>query len=95
MPFNLSPTHAKYLVSNYGRNTDKIIDEMQSFNDPAEIALARAEAWYCINFELAGENSDGFSNTVFPAAMALTNGIRLRLKGKFQGERMRTTPLDS
>ena len=61
MAFNLTAFHAKHLVSNYGRNASKILEEMQAYNDEGEVALARAEAWYCINFELTSTLLDFFN----------------------------------
>ena len=60
-PFGLEPYYAKYLVTNYGRHTDSILDQMQSYNDPILIALVRAEAWYCIKEELAFTALDFFN----------------------------------
>jgi glycerol-3-phosphate dehydrogenase len=45
--------YSKYLVANYGPNSDAILDKMNEFNDAPDIALARAETWYCIHHELA------------------------------------------
>lgn len=42
-----------YLVSNYGRQTDSILEQMNQYEDQAQIALARAEAWFSMRHELA------------------------------------------
>lgn len=57
----LHPYFAKYLVSNYGKNAKLILEHMQEYNDDAEIALARAEAWYTIHHELASTLLDFFN----------------------------------
>ena len=44
--------YASYLVSNYGKQTDRILEKMQQYTDEAEIALARAELWFCVHEEL-------------------------------------------
>ena len=38
-----------------------ITNKLQSFNDTIEVALARAECWYCIHHELAINPMDFFS----------------------------------
>ncbi|MCO6478607.1 MAG: glycerol-3-phosphate dehydrogenase/oxidase [Phaeodactylibacter sp.] len=57
----LNSYYADYLVSNYGKQTDEILDKFQSFNDSPEVALARAEAWYSIHHELALHPMDFFN----------------------------------
>jgi glycerol kinase len=42
-----------YLVNNYGRQTDAILDRMTAFNDKPETALTRAEAWFAVHHEMA------------------------------------------
>lgn len=59
--FGLDPHFAAYLVSNYGKQCNLIIDKLRSFNDSIEIALARAETWYCIHNELVIDPMDFFS----------------------------------
>lgn len=49
---------AKYLVANYGKQSDEILVKMKEFEDEAEIALARAEVWYCIHSELSATPLD-------------------------------------
>jgi len=49
----LLPHYAQYLVANYGKQTEMVLGKMQSYNDDAETALAKAECWYCIHHELA------------------------------------------
>lgn len=58
---NLDAYFANYLVANYGKQTDKILAQIKQYSDRPEIALARAEAWYCIHFELACTPLDFFN----------------------------------
>ena len=44
---------------------------------------------------VAGANSEGLIIAVHPAAIAETNGPIVKLKGKFQGERIKLVPLGS
>jgi glycerol-3-phosphate dehydrogenase len=60
-PFGLSAYHADYLVGNYGRQAQLILDRFSSFNNAAEVALARSEAWFAIHHELAGTLLDFFN----------------------------------
>ena len=60
-PFGLEPYYAKYLVANYGRHSEIILEQLKTFNDPINIALARAEAWYCVQEELALTALDFFN----------------------------------
>ena len=48
-----------------------------------------------MSWEVCGVNSEGFSTATLPAARHDTSGPTDRLKGKFQGERTRHTPLGS
>jgi len=53
-PLGLTPYHAIYLVSNYGKETERILQEWDTWKtDDPELTLARAEAWYTREFELA------------------------------------------
>ncbi len=46
--------YARYLVYNYGKNTTVILDHLeQTFPAFNSESLAKAEAWYCIHFEMA------------------------------------------
>ena len=59
--FGLDAAYAKYLVANYGLQSNAIIEKLKSFNDPIEIALARAETWFCVHHELVIQPMDFFS----------------------------------
>ena len=59
--FGLSSYYATYLVANYGKQSKIILEQLQSYNDPAEIALARAETWYAIHHEIALKPLDFFN----------------------------------
>jgi len=53
-PLGLSNYHAIYLVSNYGKETERILQEWTTWKaDDPETTLARAEAWYTREYELA------------------------------------------
>lgn len=55
------PIHrAAYLVHNYGKQTELILAEMENFIDLPEVALARAEAWFCVNYEQVQSAEDFF-----------------------------------
>jgi glycerol-3-phosphate dehydrogenase len=60
-PYPLSGYTARYLVENYGRQTDLIL---QQFGKPeyesAELELLKAEAWFTINHEMVGGLEDFF-----------------------------------
>jgi glycerol-3-phosphate dehydrogenase len=46
--------YGRYLVYNYGKNTTAILDHLESdFSMFNSETLANAEAWYCINYEMA------------------------------------------
>lgn len=57
------PTHvADYLVANYGRQTDKIIEKLADFGeDNSQTALARAELYFTIHHELVHTPLDFFN----------------------------------
>jgi len=59
--FGLDAAYAKYLVANYGLQSNAIVEKLKSFNDPIEVALARAEAWFCVHHELVIQPLDFFS----------------------------------
>ena len=53
---------ANYLVSNYGRQTDEILNKMVDYQDDApEVALGRAELWYTIHNEMVQKPLDFIS----------------------------------
>lgn len=58
--FGLEFYYAQYLVANYGRQTEVILEQLRTYNGPIHIALARAEAWYCIQHELTLRPIDFF-----------------------------------
>ncbi len=51
---------AAYLVGNYGRQSDVILEQMSAFPHAPEAALACAEAWFAIHQEMAFEPLDFF-----------------------------------
>ncbi len=57
----LNSYYADYLVSNYGKQTEEVLERFQALNDSPEVALARAEAWYSIHHELALHPMDFFN----------------------------------
>ncbi|MEM9822899.1 MAG: glycerol-3-phosphate dehydrogenase C-terminal domain-containing protein, partial [Bacteroidota bacterium] len=59
--FGLDASYAQYLVANYGLQSNTIIEKLQSFNDTIEVALARAETWFCVHHELVIHPMDFFS----------------------------------
>jgi len=60
-PMGLSSYYAKYLVANYGKQTDEIIAKLKDFDGEAELALARAELWFCVHNELTFSVMDFFT----------------------------------
>lgn len=57
----LDPFYADYLVYNYGKQSDEILNKLNAFSNEPETALARAEAWYAIHHELALRPMDFFN----------------------------------
>ena len=56
-----TPYFAWYLTSTYGKQTDIILDHMQSFtNKNPELRLIRAELWYGIHYEMVNSLVDFF-----------------------------------
>ena len=50
-----------YLVTTYGQQTELLLDKMKSFkNSTPEIALARAEAWFGVQYEMVHSLEDFF-----------------------------------
>ena len=60
--FNIKDNYdAWYLCSNYGKQSDIIIDKMQVFkNKDAHERLIRAELWYSIHYEMTNSLTDFF-----------------------------------
>ncbi|MGI9544760.1 MAG: glycerol-3-phosphate dehydrogenase/oxidase [Cyclobacteriaceae bacterium] len=57
--FGFDHLQANYLVSNYGRQTDEILDKMADYqDDEPDVALARAELWYTVNNEMVHQPLD-------------------------------------
>jgi len=56
----LSDYYAWYLITTYGNESNKIIDRMSRYQDHAEVALARAELWYGVHFEMIHSSTDYF-----------------------------------
>ncbi|MCB0569399.1 MAG: glycerol-3-phosphate dehydrogenase/oxidase [Phaeodactylibacter sp.] len=59
--YGLGDYHAAYLVANYGRQADIILNRMAANTGDAEVSLARAEAWFTIHHELAARPLDLFN----------------------------------
>jgi glycerol-3-phosphate dehydrogenase len=59
--YNLPSAYwADYLVANYGRQTETILDRMAAFDDEPAVALTRAEAWFAVHHEMAATLLDFF-----------------------------------
>jgi len=56
----LDPYYAWYLVTNYGKQADLILNKMAEFEDQPIIALGRAELWFGINYEMVARAADFF-----------------------------------
>jgi glycerol kinase len=56
----LDAYHAWYLTTTYGKEAEVILNKMKDFSDASEIALARAEAWFGVNFEMVNSLEDFF-----------------------------------
>ncbi|MFM8912832.1 MAG: glycerol-3-phosphate dehydrogenase/oxidase [Flammeovirgaceae bacterium] len=51
----------RYLVHNYGQQTDLILERLKmNLEKDVDLALAKAEYWFCVNFEMAVEPFDFF-----------------------------------
>lgn len=59
--YGLKSYYAEYLVANYGKQTEEILKILSTFNNEAEIALARAEAQFTIEYELVNNLLDFFA----------------------------------
>jgi len=59
--YGLNESFAEYLVSNYGKQTDQIIEKIKKYPDPPPIALARSELAFCIKNEITIKPGDFFS----------------------------------
>lgn len=50
-----------YLVHNYGKQTDLILEHFKlNLEKDADLALAKSEWWFCVNYEMVIEPSDFF-----------------------------------
>ncbi len=59
--YGLPSLTAKYLVHNYGRQTDTILEMLSEFNDEPAQALLRAECRFAVHHELAATLTDFFN----------------------------------
>jgi glycerol-3-phosphate dehydrogenase len=60
-PYALSGFTARYLVENYGKQTDIILQHFKGLNnEEAEVSLLKAEAWFAIHHEMARTLEDFF-----------------------------------
>ncbi|MEL6255420.1 MAG: FAD-dependent oxidoreductase [Bacteroidota bacterium] len=59
--YNFDNYVADYLVHNYGKQTDRIIDHFVDQEDHSEYGLISAELWYGLNFEMVNAAMDFFS----------------------------------
>jgi len=59
--YGFSKIDANYLVHNYGKQTDIILEKFNELKDKnLEIRLAKAELWFCINYEMVQTPLDFF-----------------------------------
>jgi glycerol-3-phosphate dehydrogenase len=88
-PYPLSGYTAKYLVENYGRSTDEIL---QQFGKPdyehAEFELLKAEAWFTIQHEMVGNLEDFFVRRTGLLYFDISKVVRHKnaIAGYFQSE---------
>ena len=60
-PYGFDRFDAKYLVFNYGRQTDSILEKFEALSDSDhEIRLAKAELWFTVNHEMVTTPLDFF-----------------------------------
>ncbi len=60
-PFGLTKKEAKYLVYNYGKQTDIVLDKFEEINeDNSEKRLLKAEIWFTIQHEMTCNPTDFF-----------------------------------
>jgi glycerol-3-phosphate dehydrogenase len=53
--------YSHYLVQNYGSQTNFILEHVnQNLEDNTDLALAKAEGWFCMTYEMVVEPSDFF-----------------------------------
>ena len=61
-PSGFSKVDANYLVYNYGKQADSILEKFASLKDiDAEIRLAKAELWFCLHYEMVQTPLDFFA----------------------------------
>lgn len=59
--FGFTKIDANYLVHNYGKQTDVILKKFEVIKEiNPEIRLAKAELWFCINYEMVQTAMDFF-----------------------------------
>lgn len=56
----LEPYYAWYLTTNYGKESEMIVEKMKEFTDSSEIALIRSEVWYSVHHEMTNSLEDFF-----------------------------------
>jgi glycerol-3-phosphate dehydrogenase len=59
--YRLDEYYADELVANYGKQTGSILKRFAEYDDPPEIALARAETWHAVHFEMALTPNDFYN----------------------------------
>jgi glycerol-3-phosphate dehydrogenase len=56
----LSDHTLKYLIENYGKQTDTILTAAEKISDPQDVALLKAEIEFCVSFEMVSTLADFF-----------------------------------
>jgi glycerol-3-phosphate dehydrogenase len=58
--YGIEKYYAWYLVTNYGKASRLILDQMKNYHDQPELNLGRSELWYCLNYEMVTSLADFF-----------------------------------
>jgi len=81
---------AAYLVHNYGKQTDLILNYLETLKEPVNLkALVKSELWFCIDQEMVVQPADFFIRRTGllyfdrPLLESLLNSILLEFKTKF------------
>ena len=96
---------AWYLTTTYGKQTDQILQKMETFSGEAEVRLARAELWYGIHYEMINSIEDFFIRrtgklyfdiqSIAPLRDILINDLKTNLKWDAKRVKIENQGLDS
>lgn len=92
----IEPYYGQYLVSNYGKQSGLILEQMANFKDKDPlIRLGRAELWYTVHYEMVHTAMDFFNRRTgrlyfnLPTIEPLIKPVMKDLKGYFGWKKKR------